>query len=242
MHKPMEILPTKIDVASNVQSVLDIISKVAKQSGRNAESVKLVAASKAVNVERIVRALEAGVHCLGENKVQEGMEKRAQLGRFSYEFHLIGPLQKNKVNKAVATFDWIETVDSFDLAKRIDRACEGLNKVIPVLVQVNLAKEQTKSGVLEEELSGLVDLMAKLQHISLRGLMTIPPFSENPEEVRPYFRRLRELAERIDDLKIETVSMQELSMGMSHDYSIAIEEGATIVRVGTAIFGDRQYT
>jgi PLP dependent protein len=238
----METLPTKIDVASNVQSVLDMISKVAKQSGRNAESVKLVAVSKAVNVERIVRALEAGVHFLGENKVQEGMEKGAQLGGYSYEFHLIGPLQKNKVNKAVATFDWIETVDSFDLAKRIDRACEGLNKVIPVLVQVNLAKEQTKSGVLEEELSGLVDLMAKLQHISLRGLMTIPPFSENPEEVRPYFRRLRELAERVNDLKIETVSMQELSMGMSHDYSIAIEEGATIVRVGTAIFGDRQYT
>jgi pyridoxal phosphate enzyme (YggS family) len=109
------------------------------------------------------------------------------------------------------------------------------------LVQVNLAEEPTKSGVLEKDLGGLVDLMAKLQHISLRGLMTIPPFSENPEDVRPHFRRLRELAERVDRLKTEAVSMRELSMGMSHDYSVAIEEGATIVRVGTAIFGERQY-
>jgi PLP dependent protein len=237
----MEIYPTKIDIAGNVRSVSDMISRVAKECGREGELVKLVAVSKAVNAQKIEQALEAGIHCLGENKVQEGMEKRAQLARYSYELHLIGPLQRNKVNKAVATFDWIETVDSIDLAVRIDRACASLNKVIPVLVQVKLAEEATKSGVLEKDLSGLVVLMAKLQHISLRGLMTIPPFSENPEEVRPHFRRLRELAERVDRLKIEAVSMRELSMGMSHDYSIAIEEGATIVRVGTAIFGERQY-
>jgi pyridoxal phosphate enzyme (YggS family) len=230
-----------MDIAGNVRFVLDMISRVAKECGREGQSVKLVAVSKAVNAQRIEQALEAGIHCLGENKVQEGIEKRAQLAGYSYELHLIGPLQRNKVNKAVATFDWIETVDSIDLAIKIDRACASLNKVIPVLVQVNLAEEQTKSGVLEKDLSGLVDLMAKLQHISLRGLMTIPPFSENPEEVRPHFRRLRELAERVDRLKIEAVSMRELSMGMSHDYSIAIEEGATIVRVGTAIFGGRQY-
>jgi pyridoxal phosphate enzyme (YggS family) len=237
----MEIYPTKIDIAGNVRSVSDMISSVAKECGREGELVKLVAVSKAVNAQKIEQALEAGIHCLGENKVQEGMEKRAQLAGYSYELHLIGPLQRNKVNKAVATFDWIETVDSIDLAVRIDRACASLNKVIPVLVQVKLAEEATKSGVLEKDLSGLVVLMAKLQHISLRGLMTIPPFSENPEEVRPHFRRLRELAERVDRLKIEAVSMRELSMGMSHDYSIAIEEGATIVRVGTAIFGERQY-
>jgi PLP dependent protein len=237
----MEIYPTKIDIAGNVRSVSDMISRVAKECGREGELVKLVAVSKAVNAQKIEQALEAGIHCLGENKVQEGMEKRAQLAGYSYELHLIGPLQRNKVNKAVATFDWIETVDSIDLAVRIDRACASLNKVIPVLVQVKLAEEPTKSGVLEKDLSGLVVLMAKLQHISLRGLMTIPPFSENPEEVRPHFRRLRELAERVDRLKIEAVSMRELSMGMSHDYSIAIEEGATIVRVGTAIFGERQY-
>jgi pyridoxal phosphate enzyme (YggS family) len=219
-----------------------MISKVARECGRKAESVKLVAVSKAVNVQRIEQALKAGIHCLGENKVQEGMEKRDQLAGYSYELHLIGPLQKNKVNKAVANFDWIETVDSYDLARRIDRACEGLNKIIPVLVQVNIAEEPSKSGVLEKDLSGLVDLIAKLQHISVRGLMTIPPFSENREVVRPHFRRLRELAENLDHLKMESVSMQELSMGMSHDYPIAIEEGATIVRVGTAIFGERRYT
>ena len=234
-------LETKVDIGKNVQKVYETMVEAAKRSGRKAESVKLVAVSKTVGSESIKEALAAGITCLGEKKVQEGAEKKAQLLGCVFEFHLIGHLQKNKVNKAVETFDWIETLDGFELARRIDQSCQLLDKVIPVLIQVNLGKEGTKSGVAEEDLLPLVNQIARLQHLTVRGLMTLPPFFENPQEVRPYFRRLRELSAEIDRLRIANVSMKELSMGMSHDYPIAIEEGATLVRVGTAIFGERRY-
>ena len=239
MTEPMN-LQTKVDIGRNVQKVYETVMEATKRTGRKTESVKLVAVSKMVSVENIKEALAAGITCLGENKVQEGAEKRPQLSGYAFEFHLIGHLQKNKVNKAVDTFDWIETLDSLELARRIDQACQLLDKEIPVLIQVNLGKEGTKSGVAAEELLPLVNQIAKFQHLSIRGLMTLPPFFENPQEVRPYFRRLRELSKEINRLAIENVGMQELSMGMSHDYQIAIEEGATMVRVGTAIFGERQ--
>jgi PLP dependent protein len=210
------------------------------RSGRARDSVKLVAVSKTIPVDRIRWALEAGIARLGENKVQEGQSKKLDLAAYTFEFHLIGPLQRNKVNKAIVTFDWVETVDSFDLALKIDRACASINKVMPVLLQVNLGLEPTKSGVSEDEITRLVEQSATLEHLSVRGLMTIPPFEEDPERSRPYFRRLRELSERIRCHAIANVEMLELSMGMSHDYPVAIEEGATIVRLGTAIFGERQ--
>jgi len=234
-------LETKVDIGRNVQKVYETVVEAAKRAGRNTESVKLVAVSKTISVENIKEALVAGITCLGENKVQEGIEKKPQLSAYTFEFHLIGHLQKNKVNKAVATFDWIESLDGIELARKIDQACQLLDKVIPVLIQVNLGKEGTKSGVAGEDVLPLVNQIAGFQHLSIRGLMTLPPFFENPQDVRPYFRRLRELSEQIDRLKIENVGMNELSMGMSHDYPIAIEEGATLVRVGTAIFGERPY-
>jgi len=232
-------LSTKDEVRANLQNVLDTIDRAVDQSGRTRESVKLVAVSKTVPVERIRWALEAGVTRLGENRVQEGQSKKPDLSAYRLEFHLIGPLQKNKVNKAVSTFDWIETVDSFELAIRIDRACASISKVMPVLLQVNVGMELTKSGVFEEGIIDLAEQTATLTHISIRGLMTIPPLDEDPERSRPYFRRLRELSEKIERRAIANVAMQELSMGMSHDYLVAIEEGATIVRLGTAIFGER---
>jgi PLP dependent protein len=231
---------TKDEIRANVQKVLDVIGRAADRSGRKRESVKLVAVSKTIAVDKIRWALEAGIGRLGENKVQEGQSKKPDLSAYAFEFHLIGPLQKNKVNKAVTTFDWIETVDSFELAMRIERACASMDKVMPVLLQVNVGMEPTKSGVSEDGIVELVEQTARLGHLSVRGLMTIPPLEEDPERSRPYFRRLRELAEKISRHSMDNAKMQELSMGMSHDYPVAIEEGATIVRLGTAIFGERQ--
>jgi PLP dependent protein len=234
------VLSTKDEIKANVRSVLETMDRAAERSGRARESAKLVAVSKTVPVDRIRWALEAGISRLGENRVQEGQSKKPDLSAYTFEFHLIGPLQKNKVNKAVSTFDWIETVDSFELALKIDRACASINKVMPVLLQVNVGMEPTKSGIFEDGIAELAGQTATLGHLSVRGLMTIPPLEEDPERSRPYFRRLRELSEKIGRRAIDNVEMRELSMGMSHDYPVAIEEGATIVRLGTAIFGERQ--
>jgi pyridoxal phosphate enzyme (YggS family) len=231
---------TSVNVRSNVQAVLEAMERAASRAGRPANSVRLVAVCKTVTVDRILEALDAGVVDLGENRVQEAAAKVSELRSRTKRLHLIGPLQKNKANKAAEIFDWIETVDNLELATRLDRACERLDKVLPVLVEVNLGKEQTKSGILEELALELTSQLAAFKRLSIRGLMTVPPYLEDPERVRPYFARLRMLAEQIGSQKLDNVSMAELSMGMSHDFPVAIEEGATLVRVGTAIFGARQ--
>ena len=229
-----------IDIKGNVEKVLEVIERTATRAGRKGESIKLVAISKTVEIARIRQALEAGVIHIGENRVQEGMAKKPQLADLSMVFHLVGPLQKNKANKAVETFDWIETLDSVELAAKLNQACERLNKTLPVLIEVNIGNEPSKSGMPEVQVPGLLKQVCGFKRLSIRGLMTVPPYFEDPEEVRPYFVRLRELSQRLADLKLENVSMNELSMGMSHDYPVAIEEGATLIRVGTAIFGARQ--
>jgi pyridoxal phosphate enzyme (YggS family) len=196
--------------------------------------------SKTVGVEAIRQAIAAGATVLGENKVQEAVSKRPLLGE-SAEWHLIGSLQKNKANRAAEVFDWIESLDDLELAARLDRACERLNKRMPVLIQVNIGMEASKSGIAEEQAFDFASQVAAFSHLSVRGLMAIPPYSEAPEDSRPYFARLRELAQRIESQRLTGVSMKELSMGMSHDFHVAIEEGATLVRIGTAIFGPRHY-
>jgi pyridoxal phosphate enzyme (YggS family) len=231
---------TSINVRSNVQAVLEAMERAASRAGRPANSVRLVAVCKTVAVDRILEALDAGVVDLGENRVQEAAAKVSQLRSRTNRLHLIGPLQKNKANKAAEIFDWIETLDNLELAARLDRACERVDKVLPVLVEVNLGKEQTKSGILEELALELTSQLAAFKRLSIRGLMTVPPYLEDPERARPYFARLRMLAEQIGSQKLDNVAMAELSMGMSHDFPVAIEEGATLVRVGTAIFGARQ--
>ncbi len=231
----------EIDVRGNVRRILEEITCIAERAGRRPESVRLVAVSKTVNVPLILQALDAGITCLGENKVQEGLVKQPELSDRIFEFHLIGPLQKNKVNKAVGCFDWIETVDSFELAQKISLACSHLGKEIPVLVQVNVAKEPSKAGVFEEDLYLLLDQISNLNHITFRGLMTLPPLLEDPEEVRPYFSRMRFLLEESARRLGQDSQRMELSMGMSHDFPVAIEEGSTLIRVGTAIFGERRY-
>jgi PLP dependent protein len=233
-------LHTTPDIRSNVQAVLETIDRAVRKVNRPANSVRLVAVCKTVDVGRILEALAAGVTHLGENKVQEAAAKAPQIQDWKSTLHMIGPLQKNKANKAAEMFDWLETLDDLDLAARLDKACERLNKTLRVLVQINLGKEATKSGIAEENALELVRQASSFTRLSICGLMTIPPYLEDPQAVRPYFCRLRKLAERIDSAKIENISMEELSMGMSHDFPVAIEEGATLVRVGTAIFGARQ--
>lgn len=230
----------EIDVADNVRRVMDEIARTAERVGRDAGSIKLLAVSKMISVDLMQKAMSAGVTCLGENRVQEGIAKRSELAGQKFEYHLIGPLQKNKVNKAVSCFDWLETIDSLELACKINGACLDYDKQMPVLIQVNLAREPTKSGIEEEDLFRLVEQVQALRHLSLRGLMTIPPYFADPDEVRPFFRRLRELLELCNSQCSPEYGMKELSMGMSHDFPTAIIEGATIVRVGTAIFGERQ--
>jgi len=238
----MESQPTSIDVQTNLRMVFESIERAAKKVGRSPDSVKLVAVSKTVGVEAIRQAVAAGATVLGENKVQEASSKRPLLSDSPAEWHLIGPLQKNKANRAAEIFDWIESLDDLELASKLDRACERLNKRLPILIQVNIGKEPSKSGIAEGEAAEFAGRVSAFAYLEVRGLMAIPPYTEDPEEARPHFIRLRELAQRIDSQKLTGISMKELSMGMSHDFSVAIEEGATLVRIGTAIFGPRHYT
>jgi len=225
-------------IADNLKMVTDRIASAAKRSGRDLLSVKLVVVTKTVDVDRIREAVDAGALILGENRVQEAKEKIEKLGPIA-SWHLIGHLQTNKAKYAVKLFYLIHSVDSLELAKEIDKQAAKLGKVQDVLIEVSIAGEASKAGVASENAVALVKGVAKLENISIKGLMTMPPYSASPEDSRPYFKKLRELSESISRENIPGVSMNELSMGMSGDFEVAIEEGATIVRVGTAIFGER---
>jgi pyridoxal phosphate enzyme (YggS family) len=227
----------KESVKDSAARVLERIARAAARSGRSFGSVRLVAVSKTHPVERVAEAFEAGLRVFGENYVQEAEEKvRAFPGA---EWHLIGKLQSNKVKKAVSLFGWIQAVDSLRLLADVSRRCVEAGKTLPVLIEVNLAGEGSKAGVPPEELADLLSAAAGLPGVRVRGLMAIPPMTEDPEESRPYFVRLRELLGRHASLGGAAGGMTELSMGMSSDFEAAIEEGATMVRVGTAIFGSR---
>jgi hypothetical protein len=217
---------------------MDRIAAAARRAGRDPSAIKLVTVTKTVAVERIREAVSAGAVILGENRVQEAKEKIDKLGNIA-SWHLIGTLQSNKAKYAVKLFDVIHSVDSLDLAGEIDKQAAKIGKVQDVLLEVNIAGEASKSGAAFSDVAALAREAAKLQHVSIRGLMTMPPYSEIAEDSRPYFRKLRDLAAAIAWENIPNVSMQELSMGMSGDFEVAVEEGATMVRVGTAIFGER---
>jgi len=225
-------------IAENVARVRERMETAARRAGRDPGKIRLVAVSKTVESDRIRQALEAGVDSLGENYVQEAQKKIEELGRGA-AWHFIGHLQSNKAKAAVRLFDWVHSVDSFRLAQELSRVAGQQNKVLPVLLQINLGQETTKFGALQDDTFRLLEQMGLLPGISVKGLMTLPPFFDNPEESRPYFHALRDLAEAVSRRKIAGVSMEELSMGMSNDFETAIEEGATLVRVGTAIFGPR---
>lgn len=233
---------SKIDLRENLAKVCRKIEQAAIKSGRTAEDVKLIAVSKTHPVNVLNEAISAGATVLGENKVQEGIEKIEEIGRERAEWHLIGHLQSNKARKAVQHFDVIQTLDSLKLAKRLERICgEEERESLSVLVQVDLANEKTKSGVLKKDLPELIEFLQTCEHLKFDGLMIIPPFFQDAEKTRPFFIELKKLRDELLEQGVFANDTGELSMGMSNDFETAIEEGATIVRVGTAIFGARNY-
>jgi len=215
---------------------MERIEKAAQKVRRNPNEIKLVAVSKTVEAARIKEAIEAGVSILGENYIQEAQKKIEEIGR-PVSWHFIGHLQSNKAKYAIRLFDMVHSLDSIPLAEELNRRAEQADRVIKVLVEVNLSKEATKFGTDEEMVLNLAKRVQNLNHLSLEGLMTMPPYFDSPEMSRPYYIALRELKQRMVKAGIP---MKELSMGMSNDFEIAIEEGATYVRVGTAIFGPRE--
>lgn len=231
------------EVFERIKSVYRRISHAAMRAGRNPEEVKLVAVTKTVDVEGIIKAIDAGLRVFGENRIQEAQKKiqdlKLRVQDSKIEWHLIGHLQRNKAKYAVQLFDLIHSVDSIGLAEELNRQAEKIGKIQSILVQVKLSEEETKHGIEEEDLLSLIERIENLKNLRLEGLMTMPPYLEDLEMVRPYFRRLREIRDRINALRITHYALRELSMGMSHDFEVAIEEGATMVRVGTAIFGER---
>jgi len=228
-----------VDVAGNYHKILDRISESAGKCGRRAQEIKVLGAAKSQSVESVRAAIAAGVSLIGENYVQEAQEKKAQIPQF-VEWHMIGHLQRNKAKASVEIFDLIESLDSMTLALELEKQGRQRGKKIRAFIEVNLAGEESKSGIAKDGVASLLEAVAKLDHVAVEGLMTVPPFREDPEEIRPYFRALRELKDKFNAQRIPHVDLQELSMGMTHDYPVAIDEGATIVRIGTALFGPRK--
>jgi PLP dependent protein len=227
-----------MSIAENLKTVTGRIAAAAKRADRDPSSVKLIVVTKTVPLEAIREAVNTGAAILGENRVQEAKDKIEKLGNIA-SWHLIGHLQTNKAKFAVKLFDLIHSVDDLELAKEIDRQAAKIGKVQQVLMEVSIAGEAQKTGVSLDRTADLIRAAAKLKNLAIRGLMTIPPYSIDPEDSRPHYRKMRALSEGMAHERIPGVSMKELSMGMSNDLEVAIEEGATMVRVGSAIFGAR---
>jgi PLP dependent protein len=227
------------EVNNRLDDLRGRIRRAAEACGRRAEEIRLVAVGKTFPAADIRQAIAAGATDIGENYIQEAQGKFEELGSLGVRWHFIGHLQSNKAKVAVRMFDLIHTVDSGKLGAEIDRCARKLNKVQPVLVQVNVGREATKSGVAVEETASLVRELAAFENITVKGFMTIPPYFNAPERARPFFAALRQLRDRVREEIGAGASLDELSMGMTGDFEAAITEGATIVRVGTAIFGER---
>ena len=227
-------------LATRIEKIRRAMVTAATRVNRAADDVTLVAVSKTHPAPKVREALAAGQVDFGENRVQEAEAKIPEVGRDAARWHLIGHLQSNKARRAVELFDWIHSLDSADLARRLDRVCGELNREeLPVLIQVDLGHETTKTGVEEKGLREVVEAVGSCDRLRLMGLMTLPPFFDTAEKARPYFKRLRELRDEFQNEGVFGERPGDLSMGMTHDFEIAIEEGATIIRVGTAIFGER---
>ncbi len=231
---------TDIRFIENISSVFKRLSHAAMRAGRSLEDIKLIAVTKTVPVESIKDAINAGLRTFGENRVQEAKDKisilKSIISDSKIEWHLVGHLQKNKARYAVELFDYIQSVDSIELAEIINKQAEKTGKIQKILLQVKLVDEPSKSGILKDKLTDILSGISVMKYLSIQGLMTIPPFFDDPEMSRPYFRQLRELKDKADSLGFR---LPELSMGMTNDFEVAIEEGATMVRIGTAIFGER---
>lgn len=226
-------------IAENLAFIRERMRAACLRAGRNPSDVRLVGVTKTVPIDRIREGVEAGIAILGENYVQEARKKAEALADLDVSWHFIGHLQSNKAKQVLECCDLIQTVDRESLAKALGLLAEKRGREIPVLVQVNVGDEESKSGVHPERLLPLFRVVSAVDGLDVRGLMTLPPYYEDPERVRPFFRKLHDLLERIRESAAHPERIVELSMGMSHDYEAAIEEGATMVRIGTALFGTR---
>lgn len=232
-----------MSIAENINRLRDRIAAAAHRGGRNPEEIALMAVTKTFSPQSIREAYAAGLRLFGENRVQEFAGKAGELHALDgAEWHMIGHLQTNKAAKAVELFSGVDSVDSLKLAEKLNATAQKLGKKLAVLIEINVGGEEAKSGIAEDspELQKILESASALASLRIQGLMTIPPFSEDAEGARPYFRKLRDLRDRIAARKAPGVAMHILSMGMSHDFEAAIEEGSTCVRVGTAIFGERK--
>jgi pyridoxal phosphate enzyme (YggS family) len=229
---------TSMALKQRLENVKECINKAALKCGRDPESIHLVAVTKTIPTNRVKEAIEAGVTTLGENYVQEARNKFNVLGTYPVSWHFIGHLQSNKAKYAVRLFDLIHSVDTVKLARELNKQAKKVNKIQDVLIQINISKESSKSGSDIENAANLIKDMVLFENLSIKGLMGMPPFFNNPEKARPYFIALRNLRDQIQKAFPDVV-LNELSMGMTGDFEVAIEEGATLVRIGTAIFGER---
>jgi PLP dependent protein len=227
------------DVAANHREIVEQIRVAAVSAGRDPREVRILAATKAQDIQSIKAAIASGVLLIGENYVQEARSKRESLSGH-LEWHMIGHVQRNKTRAAVEIFDVIESLDNAELARELDKEGRKRNVKVRALVNVNIGGEETKSGIAKDKVTELLRSIGELTYLSIEGLMTVPPFRETCEEARPYFRELRQLRHELQSLKLPNVDLRELSMGMTHDYKVAVQEGATIVRIGTALFGPRR--
>ena len=224
-------------LSENIKAVKERIEEAAKCSGREPSSVKLLAATKSVPVPVLEKAISLGLDLFGENYIQEARKKIEQIGR-AVSWHFIGRLQTNKAKYAVRLFDLIHSLDNEDLALELNKRASAIPKVVPVLIEVNLSGETVKGGIAPSEVRSFLERIAGLSSISIRGFMTMPPYFDDPEKARPYFRELKAIRDEMQTA-FPDMSLSELSMGMTGDFEVAIEEGATIIRVGTALFGSR---
>lgn len=230
-----------MSIATNIQGLQQRISSAAQRTGRNPREIRLMAVTKTVSPDRIREAWDAGIRVFGENRVQEFESKFQALHDLDPEWHMIGHLQSNKSARATELFAHIDSVDSVKLAQRLNSAASQLGKKMPILIEINIGGEEAKTGVPPEsdESEKLLAAAPQLSSLDFRGLMTVPPYFDNPEQSRPYFRRMRDLFDRLRKRNLPAIRLETLSMGMSHDFEVAIEEGSTCVRIGTAIFGER---
>ncbi len=231
-----------MSISSNLTDIRDRIDAAAHRAGRNPDDIALMAVCKTFSADAILEAYAAGQRLFGENRVQEFAEKFPRVANLrDAKFHMIGHLQSNKTAKAAEIFHAVDSIDSAKLAQRLDETAQKLGKTLDVLIEINVGGEEAKSGLAPNspEIDAIVTQAPKWTNLRVRGLMTVPPFTEDPEGARPYFRRLRDLRDRLAARNLPAVTLDALSMGMSHDFEVAIEEGSTCVRIGTAIFGTR---
>lgn len=230
-------------ISENIERVRERIERAAKKSGREAADIKIIAVTKTIDVQRIVKAIELGITDIGENRVQELCEKYDRINinniGIGFNWHMIGHLQTNKVKYIINKVHMIQSLDRVELAREIQKRAEKVNRILDVLVQVNVAREETKFGLFKEQVPEFVKILAGFKNIRVKGLMTIAPYAKDPEDVRHIFRELRKLLIDIKKENIDNIDMDYLSMGMSNDFEVAIEEGSNMVRIGTAIFGER---